>query len=107
MHGVRYATHAVIKAEAFEYIVVFYNRKRRHSTLRLQVTCSISGELDQREASGKTDSVNLLYGRRKTEGPSLSSKSNTKDMKIMIIRNVAVLIINDRNSSFMIAFSNN
>ena len=33
VHGIRYATHAEIKAAAFEYIEVFYNRKRRHSTL--------------------------------------------------------------------------
>jgi len=33
VHGVRYATHAQIKAAAFEYIEVFYNRKRQHSTL--------------------------------------------------------------------------
>lgn len=33
VHGVRYATHAEIRATAFEYIEVFYNRKRQHSTL--------------------------------------------------------------------------
>ena len=33
VHGVRYATHAEIKATTFEYIEVFYNRKRQHSTL--------------------------------------------------------------------------
>jgi transposase InsO family protein len=33
VHGVRYATHAEIKATSFEYIEVFYNRKRQHSTL--------------------------------------------------------------------------
>jgi len=33
VHGVRYATHAQIRAAAFEYIEVFYNRKRQHSTL--------------------------------------------------------------------------
>ena len=33
VHGVRYTTHAEIKAAAFEYIEVFYNRKRMHSTL--------------------------------------------------------------------------
>jgi putative transposase len=33
VHGLRYATHAEIKAAAFEYIEVFYNRKRQHSTL--------------------------------------------------------------------------
>lgn len=33
VHGFRYATHAEIKAVAFEYIEVFYNRKRQHSTL--------------------------------------------------------------------------
>jgi putative transposase len=32
-HGVRYATHADMRAESFEYIEVFYNRKRQHSTL--------------------------------------------------------------------------
>lgn len=33
VHGVRFATRAEMKAEAFEYIETFYNRKRRHSTL--------------------------------------------------------------------------
>ena len=33
IHGVRYATHADMKATSFEYIEVFYNRKRLHSTL--------------------------------------------------------------------------
>jgi len=33
VHGVRYATHAEMKAASFEYIEVFYNRKRQHSTL--------------------------------------------------------------------------
>ena len=32
-HGLRYATHAEMKAASFEYIEVFYNRKRQHSTL--------------------------------------------------------------------------
>lgn len=32
-HGLRYATHADMKAASFEYIEVFYNRKRQHSTL--------------------------------------------------------------------------
>jgi transposase InsO family protein len=33
VHGVRFATQAEMKAEAFEYIETFYNRKRLHSTL--------------------------------------------------------------------------
>jgi len=33
VHGLRYTTHAEIKAAAFEYIEVFYNRKRQHLTL--------------------------------------------------------------------------
>jgi transposase InsO family protein len=33
VHGIRHATHAEIKAVAFEYIEVFHNRKRSHSTL--------------------------------------------------------------------------
>ena len=35
-HGVRYATHAEMKAASFEYIEVFYNRNRQHSTLGYQ-----------------------------------------------------------------------
>lgn len=35
-HGVRYATHAEMKAASFEYIEVFYNRQRQHSTLGYQ-----------------------------------------------------------------------
>ena len=33
VHGFRYLTHAEMKTAAFEYIEVFYNRKRQHSTL--------------------------------------------------------------------------
>ena len=33
VHGMRYATRAEITAASFEYIEVFYNRTRRHSTL--------------------------------------------------------------------------
>jgi transposase InsO family protein len=33
VHGVRFATHADMRAASFEYIEVFYNRKRQHSTL--------------------------------------------------------------------------
>lgn len=32
-HGLRYETHDEMKAASFEYIEVFYNRKRQHSTL--------------------------------------------------------------------------
>ena len=32
-HSVHYPTHAEMKAISFEYIEVFYNRKRQHSTL--------------------------------------------------------------------------
>ena len=33
VHGIHYVTHAQMQAAAFEYIEVFYNRKRLHSTL--------------------------------------------------------------------------
>jgi putative transposase len=33
VHGARYATRAEAMADIFEYIEVFYNRKRQHSTL--------------------------------------------------------------------------
>ena len=34
VHGTRYATRAAAIADLFEYIEVFYNRRRRHSTLK-------------------------------------------------------------------------
>lgn len=33
VHGTTYATRAAAEADLFEYIDVFYNRSRRHSTL--------------------------------------------------------------------------
>ena len=36
MLGVRDATHDDMKAASFEYIEVFYNRKRQHSALAYQ-----------------------------------------------------------------------
>ena len=36
VHGLRYATRAEMTAASFEYIEVFYNRTRRHSTLDYQ-----------------------------------------------------------------------
>lgn len=33
VHGSRYHTHAEVKADVFQYIEMFYNRVRRHSTL--------------------------------------------------------------------------
>ena len=33
VHGTRYATRAAARQAIFEYIEVFYNRQRRHSTL--------------------------------------------------------------------------
>lgn len=39
VHRLHYATHTQIKAAAFEYIEVFYNRKRPHSTLGFPGPC--------------------------------------------------------------------
>ena len=33
VHGTRYGIRAEAEADLFDYIVPFYNRKRRHSTL--------------------------------------------------------------------------
>jgi transposase InsO family protein len=33
VHGAAYATRADAQADLFEYVEVFYNRRRRHSTL--------------------------------------------------------------------------
>ncbi|WP_337241621.1 IS3 family transposase, partial [Proteus faecis] len=33
VHGTRYQTRAQAQADVFDYIAVFYNRRRRHSSL--------------------------------------------------------------------------
>jgi putative transposase len=33
LHGIRYSTRDEARADLFDYIEVFYNRKRMHSTL--------------------------------------------------------------------------
>ena len=33
VHGTRYATHDAARADLFDYIEVFYNRSRKHSSL--------------------------------------------------------------------------
>jgi len=33
VHGTRYPTRADAEADLFQYIAVFYNRRRRHSSL--------------------------------------------------------------------------
>jgi putative transposase len=33
VHGTRYATRAEAETDLFEYVAIFYNRRRRHSTL--------------------------------------------------------------------------
>jgi len=39
VHGRHYETHAEMKAASFEYIEVFYNHKRQHSTLGYRSSC--------------------------------------------------------------------
>ena len=39
IHGRDYATRADARAEIFEYIEVFYNRERRHSSLGYRSPC--------------------------------------------------------------------
>ena len=36
VHGTRYDTHDAARADLFDYIEIFYNRSRRHSTLGYQ-----------------------------------------------------------------------
>jgi len=57
VHGIRYATHADMKAASFEYIEVFYKPQAAAFDPRLQIADSVPRELDQRAASGKTGSM--------------------------------------------------
>ena len=49
VHGVRYATHNGMKAAGFEYIEVFYDRKRQHSTLGYRSPAQWISEQNQEE----------------------------------------------------------
>ena len=49
VHGVRYETHANIKSATFEYIEVFYNRKRLHSTLGYKSPMDFLNEWNQQQ----------------------------------------------------------
>jgi hypothetical protein len=69
VHGIRYATHAKIKATAFEYIKVFYNRKRQHSTLGYRSPVQFQENwISERAASGKTGSVKFTLWQTKNRG---------------------------------------
>lgn len=46
VHGARYATRAAAIADLFDYIEVFYNRSRRHSTLGLYLASPVFTGLD-------------------------------------------------------------
>ena len=52
VHSARYATREQAEADLFEYVAVFYNRRRRHSTLGYVSPTQfledwISGQADQ------------------------------------------------------------
>ncbi len=72
--GLRYTTHAAIKAAAFEYIEVFYNRKRQHSTLGYKSPTQFLVAWLSGQHEGKLVASNPLFGRRKKEGTSNSAR---------------------------------
>ena len=53
VHATRYATRAAAMADLFNYIEMFYNRSRRHSTLRLSVAEPVPATLDQGSATAE------------------------------------------------------
>ena len=72
VHGLRYATHTAINAAAFEYIEVFYNRKRPHSTLGYKPPTQFLVAWLSGQHEGKLVASNPLFGRRKTEETSVA-----------------------------------
>jgi hypothetical protein len=56
-----------MKAESFEYIEVFYNRKRQHSTLGYR-SPALYCAVDQRATPGKTGSMNPTLWQTKNRG---------------------------------------
>jgi hypothetical protein len=71
VHGIRYAMHAEIKAAAFEYIEVFYNRKRQHSTLGYKSPVQFLENWSRAQHQEKLVARNSPFGRRNTEGTSV------------------------------------
>jgi len=69
-HGVRDETQAYIKATAFEYIEVCYNRKPLHSTLGYKSPMEFLNAWNQQQQTKLGASNPSPLGRRKTEGTS-------------------------------------
>ena len=70
VQSVRNATHAEIKATTFEYIEVFYNRKRQYSTLGYKSPVQFLENWISEQHQEKLVAGNPPFGRRKTEGTS-------------------------------------
>jgi hypothetical protein len=75
-HGLRYAKHADMTAASFEYIEVFYNRKRQHSTLGYRSPKYFAQWTDEQNQE-KQAAYNLPDGRRNTERTLQSARCTT------------------------------
>jgi hypothetical protein len=68
MHGIRYATHADMKAASFKYIEVLYNRKRQHSTLGYRSPIQFLENWIKEQHQKKTGSMKLTLWQTKNRG---------------------------------------
>ena len=57
-----------MRAVAFEYIEVFYNRKRLHSTLDYRSPCQLLSDWHLEQQAVKRVAQPPPFGRRKPEG---------------------------------------
>lgn len=66
--GECFATRDAMKATAFEYIEVFYNRKCLHSTLRVHFPGAVSEGLERHSGGRKTGRMNPCPWKTKNRG---------------------------------------
>ena len=75
VHGTTYATRADAQADLFEYIEVFYNRSRRHSTLGYSSPVRFLEGVDQQaQRSAIQGGMRWPIGRRSSMGTSNCSR---------------------------------
>ena len=70
VQGIRYATHDDMKAVGFEYLELFYNRKRPHSTLGYGSPLQFLNRWNRTQSQEKRGACSPPLGKQNTEGTS-------------------------------------
>jgi len=90
VHGSRYETRDAARADVFEYIEVFYNRVRRHTSLGGVSPVSFYERWLNQQSKTRQAAQVLLVGARKADGRSelpATAATTTLDIHLQQISN--------------------